>query len=660
MKKFLLTITAAAMALTSMAAIPFGMKKADLHPERRPDIKMTHVTSPVKPLSSKTTRADEEETEAETKAIYYTLAGNPADGLGYPNQTPSMQMAMAFQIEESFLAGVKDGEITAVTFYTGTQEGAPADKQVNKILHANVFVASALDGTYLYEQEVKCPETAFTQVVAEFKEPFAIPADTPIYVGVYFTLTDSKNVAIIVDSEPHLNNNGGWVGVRNNTATSWRWENVADDFGFVTLGAIIQASEMPENSISVLAVDGQPVAATGQEIPFQFLLINNGVNSVSTLTLEYGLEGEEPVVQDMQLEEPLYFNQILIGGIANFTSSVPTKKSNINFRIKAVDGMENTASDPSGSYTVTIVPAESDLSRNIVIEEFTSISCTWCPVGYTSMEMIHENFTDGTIIPVCIHINSPGRDPMTATSYNGVVNAFCTQGVPSSVVNRAYNVYPLYDDLVDMATVLRTLPAVGAVEAEATIDPATRELTINTKTKFAFDYTDGDENFILSFGITENDLGPYTQQNGYSGADYDVIGGWQDLDKTVELTYNDVARQLDKFAGIKGSVPAEITAGEEYEYTHTLSVLKAVKDLEKINVIVYLINPRTKEIENACMLKSIGDGSYVSGVEETILTEDDSDAPAEYYNLQGIRVANPSNGLYIVRKGNSVKKIIVK
>lgn len=38
----------------------------------------------------------------------------------------------------------------------------------------------------------------------------------------------------------------------------------------------------------------------------------------------------------------------------------------------------------------------------------------------------------------------------------------------------------------------------------------------------------------------------------------------------------------------------------------------------------------------------------------------DENAPAEYYNLQGVRVNNPENGLYICRQGNKVSKIQVK
>lgn len=38
----------------------------------------------------------------------------------------------------------------------------------------------------------------------------------------------------------------------------------------------------------------------------------------------------------------------------------------------------------------------------------------------------------------------------------------------------------------------------------------------------------------------------------------------------------------------------------------------------------------------------------------------DNSADIEYYNLQGVRVANPENGIYIRRQGNSVSKVLVK
>lgn len=38
----------------------------------------------------------------------------------------------------------------------------------------------------------------------------------------------------------------------------------------------------------------------------------------------------------------------------------------------------------------------------------------------------------------------------------------------------------------------------------------------------------------------------------------------------------------------------------------------------------------------------------------------EENAPAEYYNLQGVRVANPDNGIYIVRRGSKVSKTVIR
>lgn len=55
-------------------------------------------------------------------------------------------------------------------------------------------------------------------------------------------------------------------------------------------------------------------------------------------------------------------------------------------------------------------------------------------------------------------------------------------------------------------------------------------------------------------------------------------------------------------------------------------------------------------------LKTIGVTLEKSGVENIDL---DLNAPVEYYNLQGVRVMNPENGLYIRRQGNTITKVIL-
>ena len=48
----------------------------------------------------------------------------------------------------------------------------------------------------------------------------------------------------------------------------------------------------------------------------------------------------------------------------------------------------------------------------------------------------------------------------------------------------------------------------------------------------------------------------------------------------------------------------------------------------------------------------------VDGIEDIVA--DEVEGAAKYYNLQGVEVANPENGLYIVKRGNKVAKELVK
>lgn len=46
-----------------------------------------------------------------------------------------------------------------------------------------------------------------------------------------------------------------------------------------------------------------------------------------------------------------------------------------------------------------------------------------------------------------------------------------------------------------------------------------------------------------------------------------------------------------------------------------------------------------------------------AGIDSVVVEED---APVVYYNLQGVKVANPENGVYIMRQGDKATKVLVK
>ena len=48
--------------------------------------------------------------------------------------------------------------------------------------------------------------------------------------------------------------------------------------------------------------------------------------------------------------------------------------------------------------------------------------------------------------------------------------------------------------------------------------------------------------------------------------------------------------------------------------------------------------------------------SSTAGIDDVVV---DDNAPAEYYNLQGVKVDNPTNGLYIKKQGGKATKVIL-
>jgi len=95
--------------------------------------------------------------------------------------------------------------------------------------------------------------------------------------------------------------------------------------------------------------------------------------------------------------------------------------------------------------------------------------------------------------------------------------------------------------------------------------------------------------------------------------------------------------------------------GEEIKYTD--AQIEAAKKIGEFLVIT--LCPQDENGENiegaefSFVLHFGPEGAAVDGIEA------EENVPVEYYNLQGVKVANPEKGLYIVRQGNEVKKVIL-
>ncbi len=102
--------------------------------------------------------------------------------------------------------------------------------------------------------------------------------------------------------------------------------------------------------------------------------------------------------------------------------------------------------------------------------------------------------------------------------------------------------------------------------------------------------------------------------------------------------------------------------GVQYTVDDNKGIIDSYKDFENPNVQSFDIdNQRVVTFKNTgeqpFAIIAV-DYTKASGI--TDINVDNANAPVEYFNLQGIRVENPANGLYIRRQGNKVEKVYVK
>ena len=128
--------------------------------------------------------------------------------------------------------------------------------------------------------------------------------------------------------------------------------------------------------------------------------------------------------------------------------------------------------------------------------------------------------------------------------------------------------------------------------------------------------------------------------------------------KVPEITNADV----NKVVTIENVVFAEATPSTKDNFTGTVNGSEVSM---RNNYTIAGVEAGTYDVTGVVAIYSGKPQFYVTGYEKAVDTGiadivADENAPVEYFNLQGIRVENPENGLYIRRQGNKVTKVIVK
>lgn len=132
-----------------------------------------------------------------------------------------------------------------------------------------------------------------------------------------------------------------------------------------------------------------------------------------------------------------------------------------------------------------------------------------------------------------------------------------------------------------------------------------------------------------------------------------IISGNNAVSFTMENAANQITVANE---GVTNTTPIEITYADGAN-------ISSDNIPENTVVVKNCTDPTKFFVTNTGLTLAAKDGNLIlakagqNGVEDVMV--EDADAPVEWFNLQGIRVANPENGIYIRRQGNKVEKVVL-
>ena len=207
----------------------------------------------------------------------------------------------------------------------------------------------------------------------------------------------------------------------------------------------------------------------------------------------------------------------------------------------------------------------------------------------------------------------------------------------------------LYEDpfAIDKTTIVK---AVAVVEGKANSAQNEYEAEYIAAPTATYTYVD-DQSKDFTFDASSMSLNDITGGIRITITAPEGCALWYELEQNPQNDQHKPGNPIMKAAG--NNVNGDVTA--------VSIVLNKVADGVVKNVLVQTQGKLRFYSENAKGIQShdvVVNFTGETGVEDIIA--DENNGEVEFFNLQGVRVANPENGVYIRRQGNKATKVLVK
>ena len=591
MKKLLLTTLIALLAAVPMVSAQSAWSS------KTPTVR-THKLE--KLTEKKTVKTQQRSRAGVTIDFSYAAALSTAFGL---NETGETGMAMC--IPASKAATFKGGKITKVSIGFGES----TDKNFDLLIGSDLTASDVYTESLTYTKE-----GAWNEFV--LKTPYEITGED-VYVG-YLLTNKAGEYPLGVCAESVYNENGLFLYLDG----AWYPGYQAAISYNGSIAVTIEGVELADNVATMSYLEAPYYIKPNETTELYLEFVNDGGNAINNIEVMYQLGEDAIVSKAIQLETPINYGEVTGCYVEDVVYKGGYGKDILAaVAITKVNGVE--VAEPQAG-VVAFWSGDTYYDRVLVVEEGTGTWCGYCPMGITAMSQMKANHPD-TFIGIAVHrsYSIMQRDPMQTSTYSDAYYS----GYPSANYNRYYNDVSADPETMELAYLLESV-CVSPLKVDivaATTAEDLQSIKVETEVHAAIDYS----NLALAYVVIENQVGPYSQTN-YFSPEYDSqtgMGpnderyGWGDKEKTVEMLYDDVARDIFDYAGIAGSVSEKVAKGQVDKNTYDVN-LRNVQNVNNCEVVVLLLDTATGEIMSADKIAAID----AAGVNE--IEVDSSDVPA--------------------------------
>ena len=310
-----------------------------------------------------------------------------------------------------------------------------------------------------------------------------------------------------------------------------------------------------------------------------------------------------------------------------------------------------------------------------------------------------EKYKAGEASYTLVVVDPNAKKPANLAFANATVTVDLSEAVPANALTKDTDAAVVYTSsnvevaTVDAATGEVTLVAAGtttikaATEATETYEAgeATYTLTVTDKAEIVYENDGKTEASGFTFEAGEGENPWQFSDYGMTGNAFKITGKTADayavspvfdltnrikpisITQTFAYNYITVAQIPEYFTiAVREEGATEWTvltaapapeAMNKWTYVDDYAIDLGAYEGKKIQIGYHYVADGT--VCGGWQIKNIlVKGKKSSAVSD--ITVEDSDAPVVYYNMQGIRVANPANGLYIRVQGKKATKVLVR